>query len=245
LQWLGDECVKSFIFAITFGHGGRIRFQSQPLQIAKRCGQARDNKLTMNIRLGLLSILIIVVSQSSGQAPVITVSETNFDNLKGDYYLYWEIKNLDRAGEIIRLVKRNKFEYKVFSTIPGQQWMVPEQVIIQGNYKILKDTLKLKTTKIPKSYGTDILNFTTSYLIKSYKVTSDSAIGQSKNRTLVCLIPFEKLNNLDSIINKLPEAIITYQTNADDTKFAIFLNQLGQETENILFFKNDIFVKKN
>jgi hypothetical protein len=27
LQWLGDVYIKSFIFAITFGHGGQIRFQ--------------------------------------------------------------------------------------------------------------------------------------------------------------------------------------------------------------------------
>jgi len=27
LQWLGDVKAKSFIFAITFGHGGQIHFQ--------------------------------------------------------------------------------------------------------------------------------------------------------------------------------------------------------------------------
>jgi hypothetical protein len=39
---------ESFIFVFTFYHGGQIRFQSQPLQIAKKVGGNGSQKSEKN-----------------------------------------------------------------------------------------------------------------------------------------------------------------------------------------------------
>ena len=58
LQWLGDVYVKSFIFAITFGHGGQIRFQKPATANSQTLCTRRQNGIRGQARFQFITLVL-------------------------------------------------------------------------------------------------------------------------------------------------------------------------------------------
>lgn len=165
------------------------------------------------------------------------VKEIPLEEIKGTFVLYWEINKTSFIGERIRINKRRKFEYSVFSTYPGILTKAAEQTIVKGKYKITSDTLNLAAVTKP-CWGAEMFNLKSKYLIRALSVKSEGG----ERRTLTCLVNLEKVKKLDSIIELMPDTLENYYANTRD--FFRKISAIGLETE-ILFYEENIFIKED